>query len=63
MKKRQQFAANSINLLIRHIVLQANKNTASINNLLHVTNTRKMESDIRALRLAKASVIIYTVVL
>jgi len=45
MKKRQQFAANSINLRIRHIVLQANNNTPSINNLLNVTNERKMESD------------------
>jgi len=46
MKKRQQLAANSINLLIRHTVLQANNNTAvSINNLLNVTNARNMESD------------------
>jgi len=41
MKKRQEFAANSINLLIRRIV----NNTASISNLLNVTNARKMESD------------------
>jgi len=54
MKKKQQFAANSINLLIRHIVLQANNNIASINNLFNVTNARKMESDTR---LAKAVVL------
>jgi len=41
MQKRQQFAANSINPLIRHTVLQANNNIASINNLLNVTNARK----------------------
>jgi len=45
MKKRQQFAANSINLLIRHIVLQANNNTANIKNLLNDTNARKIGSD------------------
>jgi len=45
MKKRQQLAANSINLLMRHIVLQANNNTACINNLLNVTNARNMESN------------------
>jgi len=43
MKKRQQFVANSINLLIRHTVLKLI--TTSINNLLNVTNARKMESD------------------
>jgi len=40
MNKRQQFAANSINLVIRQIVLQAHNNAASINNLLNVTNAR-----------------------
>ena len=54
MQKRQQFAANSINPLIRHTVLQANNNIASINNLFNVTNARKMESDTR---LAKAVVL------
>jgi len=45
VKKGQPFAASSINLLIRHIVLQANNNTASINNLLNDINARTMESD------------------
>jgi len=30
---------------MRHIVLKAYNNTASINNLLNATNARKMESD------------------